>query len=168
MSQIEILHPDELKANYQGPDGTGEYPAYTRADWQKVVALGLTIDGYWTWVHNSLCDEVAEADAEEDMDVSQVSYADKGTCTLIDPIPPAKFDPVSDSVFKVVAEQLGWSKSELTLDKSLVGDLGADSLDQIELVMAIEEEFEIDIPDDDAEKIETVGQIVDYVKLRKS
>ena len=84
MSHIEILSPDELKANYQGPDESGEYPAYTRADWQKVVALGLTIDGYWTWVHNSLCDEVAEADAEEDMDVSQVSYANKGTCTPID------------------------------------------------------------------------------------
>ena len=168
MSKIEILSPDQLKAAYGGPDGKGEYPAYSREEWREAVMHWATEEGYWTWVHNSLCDEVAEADAEEDMDVSQVSYADKGTCSLIDPIPAVKFDHDTDRIFRVVAEQLGWSEKELTRDKNLVDDLGADSLDQIDLVKAIEEEFELEITDDDAEKIQTVGQIVDYVKLRKS
>ena len=79
MPRIDILSPEDLEKNHQP-----EYPAYTLAQWREAVVAGHTIDGYWTWVHNSLCDEVAEADAEEDMDVSQVSYANKGTVTPTD------------------------------------------------------------------------------------
>ena len=71
---------------------------------------------------------------------------------------------VDERVTKIVAEQLGVSESEVTRDSSFVGDLGADSLDTVELVMALEEEFDCEIPDEQAEKIQTVGQAIDYIK----
>ena len=67
-------------------------------------------------------------------------------------------------VKKIVAEQLGVSEADVKNESSFVNDLGADSLDTVELVMALEEEFECEIPDEDAEKITTVQQAVDYVK----
>ncbi len=70
---------------------------------------------------------------------------------------------VEDRVKKIVAEQLG-VKDEVQNEASFVDDLGADSLDTVELVMALEEEFECEIPDEEAEKITTVQQAVDYVK----
>lgn len=70
---------------------------------------------------------------------------------------------VDERVMKIVAEQLGVSESEVTKDSSFVGDLGADSLDTVELVMALEEEFDCEIPDEQAEKITTVKQAVDYI-----
>ena len=69
---------------------------------------------------------------------------------------------IEERVKKIVAEQLG-VKDDIANDASFVDDLGADSLDTVELVMALEEEFECEIPDDDAEKITTVQQAVDYV-----
>lgn len=66
-------------------------------------------------------------------------------------------------VKKIVAEQLGANEADVKLESSFVDDLGADSLDTVELVMALEEEFECEIPDEDAEKITTVQQAVDYV-----
>ncbi len=69
---------------------------------------------------------------------------------------------IEERVKKIVAEQLG-VKEDISNDASFVDDLGADSLDTVELVMALEEEFECEIPDDDAEKITTVQQAVDYV-----
>ena len=66
-------------------------------------------------------------------------------------------------VKKVIVEQLGVKEEEVTNDASFVDDLGADSLDSVELVMALEEEFECEIPDEDAEKIGTVQQAIDYV-----
>ena len=66
-------------------------------------------------------------------------------------------------VKKIVAEQLGVNESEIKIESSFVDDLGADSLDTVELVMALEEEFECEIPDEEAEKITTVQQAVDYV-----
>ena len=63
----------------------------------------------------------------------------------------------------IVAEQLGVNESEIKIESSFVDDLGADSLDTVELVMALEEEFECEIPDEEAEKITTVQQAVDYV-----
>ncbi|GGX78316.1 MULTISPECIES: acyl carrier protein [Vogesella] len=66
-------------------------------------------------------------------------------------------------VKKIVAEQLGVNEAEVKIDSSFVDDLGADSLDTVELVMALEEEFECEIPDEEAEKITTVQQAVDYV-----
>jgi len=66
-------------------------------------------------------------------------------------------------VMKIVAEQLGVNESEVKPDSSFVNDLGADSLDTVELVMALEEEFECEIPDEDAENITTVQLALDYV-----
>ena len=70
---------------------------------------------------------------------------------------------VEERVKKIVAEQLGVKSEEVTNDASFVDDLGADSLDTVELGMALEEEFETEIPDEDAEKITTVQQAIDYV-----
>jgi len=69
---------------------------------------------------------------------------------------------IEERVKKIVAEQLG-VKEDIANDASFIDDLGADSLDTVELVMALEEEFECEIPDDEAEKITTVKQAVDYV-----
>lgn len=66
-------------------------------------------------------------------------------------------------VKKIVVEQLGVKEEEVTNDASFVDDLGADSLDTVELVMALEEEFETEIPDEDAEKITTIQQAVNYI-----
>jgi len=70
---------------------------------------------------------------------------------------------VEERVEKIVIEQLGVKAEEVTREASFVDDLGADSLDTVELVMALEEEFETEIPDEDAEKITTVQQAIDYV-----
>ncbi len=70
---------------------------------------------------------------------------------------------IEQRVKKIVAEQLGVNESEIKNESSFVDDLGADSLDTVELVMALEEEFECEIPDEDAEKITNVQQAIDYV-----
>ena len=72
-------------------------------------------------------------------------------------------DNIEQRVKKIVAEQLGVNEADIKNDSSFVDDLGADSLDTVELVMALEEEFECEIPDDEAEKITTVQQAIDYV-----
>ena len=73
---------------------------------------------------------------------------------------------IEERVKKIVIEQLGVDEKEVKADASFVDDLGADSLDTVELVMALEEEFEAEIPDEDAEKIATVQDAVEYVKSR--
>lgn len=70
---------------------------------------------------------------------------------------------ISERVKKIIVEQLGVDPGEVTPQAHFVNDLGADSLDTVELVMALEEEFDTEIPDDQAEKIQTVGQAIDYV-----
>ena len=70
---------------------------------------------------------------------------------------------IEDRVKKIVAEQLGVKEGEVSNDASFVDDLGADSLDTVELVMALEEEFETEIPDDEAEKITTVQFAISYI-----
>jgi len=70
---------------------------------------------------------------------------------------------VADQVKKIIVEQLGVDEDEVTPDASFVDDLGADSLDTVELVMAFEEEFSIEIPDEDAEKITRVKEAVEYI-----
>src|ERR1700689_390215 len=75
---------------------------------------------------------------------------------------------VEQQVKAIVAEQLGVKQEQVTNDASFVDDLGADSLDTVELVMALEEEFEIEIPDEDAEKIMTVHQAIDYINERRT
>jgi acyl carrier protein len=71
---------------------------------------------------------------------------------------------VEEKVKKIIAEQLGVDEEDITPDSSFIEDLGADSLDTVELVMAFEEEFGIEIADEDAEKILTVQNVVDYIK----
>ena len=70
-------------------------------------------------------------------------------------------------VKKIVAEQLGANEADVKTESSFVDDLGADSLDTVELVMALEEEFECEIPDEEAEKITNVQQAIDYVSAHK-
>ena len=159
MSSNAIASAEELEQNFQP-----EYPAYPLADWREAVAAGHTIEGYWGWVRTMLAEE---AGLEEDMGetgdstaVPGIGFRTAGTCT------PILRDLTSERAFRVIAEQLGWSESNIKLEQNLVDDLNADSLDQIVLVMAIEEEFEIEISDEDAEKIQTVQDAVDYVKDR--
>ena len=71
---------------------------------------------------------------------------------------------IEQRVKKIVAEQLGVNEAEIKIESSFIDDLGADSLDTVELVMALEDEFETEIPDEEAEKITTVQQAIDYVK----
>jgi acyl carrier protein len=74
---------------------------------------------------------------------------------------------VEEKVKEIIAKQLGVDQAEVTPDASFVEDLGADSLDTVELVMAFEEAFDIEIPDEDAEKIAKVRDAVDYIKNKK-
>jgi len=69
-----------------------------------------------------------------------------------------------DEVKKIIVEQLGVDESEVTPEAHFIDDLGADSLDTVELILSFEESFDISIPDEDAEKLETVGKAVDYLK----
>ena len=71
---------------------------------------------------------------------------------------------VQDKITEIIVEQLGVKAEEVTPEASFVDDLGADSLDTVELVMALEEEFGIEIPDEDAEKIQTVGDATKYIE----
>ena len=73
-------------------------------------------------------------------------------------------EPVNDRVKKIIVDQLGVEEELVTSEASFVDDLGADSLDTVELVMALEEEFGIEIPDEDAEKITRVKEAVDYIE----
>lgn len=73
---------------------------------------------------------------------------------------------IEERVKTIVVEQLGVKPEQVVPEASLIDDLGADSLDTVELVMALEEEFETEIPDEEAEKIRTVGQIIEYIKAR--
>ena len=75
---------------------------------------------------------------------------------------------VEERVKKLICEQLGVKEEEVVDDASFVEDLGADSLDTVELVMALEEEFETEIPDEEAEKITTVQLAIDFIKARQS
>ena len=73
-------------------------------------------------------------------------------------------EEVFEKVKETIIEQIGVTDTAVTMEASFIDDLGADSLDIVELVMAIEEEFDIEIPDSDAEKVVTVGDVVDYIK----
>lgn len=73
-------------------------------------------------------------------------------------------EEVFDKVKEIIVEQLGVAENAVTEEASFIDDLGADSLDIVELIMALEEEFDMEIPDADAEKVVTVGDVVEYIK----
>lgn len=72
-----------------------------------------------------------------------------------------------DKIKSIVAEQLGVDEDQVTEDASFVDDLGADSLDTVELIMAFEEEFDVEIPDEDAQKIKTVKDVMEYIEAKQ-
>ena len=71
-----------------------------------------------------------------------------------------------DKIKTIVAEQLGVDESQVTEDASFIDDLGADSLDTVDLIMAFEEAFDVEIPDEDAQKIKTVKDVIDYIEAK--
>ena len=73
-------------------------------------------------------------------------------------------EEIFDKIKSIIVEQLGVTETSVTMEASFIDDLGADSLDIVELIMALEEEFDTEIPDEDAEKIVTVSDVVDYIK----
>ena len=73
---------------------------------------------------------------------------------------------VEERVIKIVCDQMGTTADKITKETSFINDLGADSLDTVELVMEFEDEFEISIPDEDAEKIQTIGSAVDFISSK--
>mgnify|MGYP002423878273 FL=1 len=73
-------------------------------------------------------------------------------------------EEVFEKIKGIIVEQLGVEETAVTMEASFIDDLGADSLDIVELIMALEEEFDMEIPDADAEKVVTVGDVVDYIK----
>ena len=75
---------------------------------------------------------------------------------------------VEQKVKEIICEQLGVSEEEVTPEASFIEDLGADSLDIVELVMAFEEEFSVEVPDEDAEKLQTVGDVIKYIEEKAS
>lgn len=77
-------------------------------------------------------------------------------------------EQVERKVREIVAEQLGISVEEISRESTFVDDLGADSLDIVELIMALEEEFSLEIPDEDAEKMRTVGDVADYLESKST
>ena len=79
-----------------------------------------------------------------------------------------KMADIDARVKEIIVEQLGVAPEEVTNEASFINDLGADSLDTVELVMALEEEFDMEIPDEEAEKLQTVGQSIDYIKSHTS
>ncbi len=77
-------------------------------------------------------------------------------------------EEIEESVIQIVCDQMGVSRDKVTMETSFVNDLGADSLDTVELVMEFEDEFELNIPDEDAEKIQTVGDAVKYIEEKSA
>ena len=75
---------------------------------------------------------------------------------------------IEERVIKIVCDQMGTTPDKVSRETSFINDLGADSLDTVELVMEFEDEFELSIPDEEAEKIQTVGQAIDYIKEHSS
>lgn len=75
---------------------------------------------------------------------------------------------IEDRVKEIIVEQLGVNADQVTTEAKFVEDLGADSLDTVELVMAFEEEFEIEVPDEEAEKLQSVGDVISYINSQKA
>lgn len=80
----------------------------------------------------------------------------------------ASSDEIAERIKSIIVEQLGVSLEEVTPDASFIEDLGADSLDIVELIMALEEEYDMEIPDEDAEKIQSVQDVINYVQGKQA
>ena len=80
----------------------------------------------------------------------------------------ASSEEIAERVKSIIVEQLGVSMEEVTPDESFIEDLGADSLDIVELIMALEEEYDMEIPDEDAEKIQTVDDVISYIQSKQA
>jgi acyl carrier protein len=78
----------------------------------------------------------------------------------------ASKEQLFDKIKAIIVDQLSVEEAEVTVEASFIEDLGADSLDIVELIMALEEEFEIEVPDEDAEKLQTVGDAIAYIKAK--
>ena len=74
---------------------------------------------------------------------------------------------IDDKVFEIVAERMGVKKEDISKETSFINDLGADSLDQVELIMELEDQFDLNIPDEEAEKIETIGDAIKHIEEHK-
>jgi acyl carrier protein len=77
-------------------------------------------------------------------------------------------DSIEDKVKSIIVEQLGVSEDQVKPEAKFIEDLGADSLDTVELVMAFEEEFDVTVPDEDAEKLTSVGEVISYIEAKKA
>ena len=80
----------------------------------------------------------------------------------------ASTEEIAERVKSIIVDQLGVSMEEVTPEASFIEDLGADSLDIVELIMALEEEYDMEIPDEDAEKIQTVGDVITYIQSKQA
>ena len=105
---------------------------------------------------------------DDNLDQNEISEGEQAAPAETEPSPgassPVKSGSIADRVFDLVANNLGAERSEIAREQTFIGDLSADSLDIVELIMELEEEFDLDIPEDQAEKIETVGQAIDYIE----
>lgn len=100
---------------------------------------------------------------------SGLSLAQDSTANLQDTEDPVvTVQEIEDKVISIVSEQMGINKAEITREVSFINDLNADSLDIVELVMELEDSFEMQIPDEEAEKIKTVGQAIDYIAAHQN
>ena len=99
-------------------------------------------------------------DKEDQIDIKKISFENLRGGELI----TMSSEEVFEKVKNIIIDQLQVTESSVTMEASFIDDLGADSLDLVELIMALEEEFDIEIPDSDAEKVVTVSDVVEYIK----
>ncbi len=135
------------------PDASGVvYPS----DALKKIADGVRF--HWIEETKSLVyGELVDDFGGVDIDAVQPALGAEGKMNM---------ESTEDRIRKLIYEQLGVPESELKRETKIVEDLGADSLDRVELVMAIEDVFELEIPDEEAEPLRTVGEVIDYVEKR--
>ena len=126
-----------------------------RKQWKKLEILYPGLDFFTKWIHIKWRVQLSVFEFRKCIR-TQANQLER----------ELKMSEVADKVKKIVVEQLGVSEEQVTPEAKFIEDLGADSLDQVELVMALEEAFGSDIPDEDAEKLTTVGDAIKYVESK--